>query len=31
MGNALVGVLGKLILQVFEDVEGKVSSKSIQL
>ncbi|KAI3472260.1 hypothetical protein Pfo_029748 [Paulownia fortunei] len=29
--NALVGVLGKLIVKAFNDVEGEVSSKSIRL
>ncbi|RVW36040.1 Condensin complex subunit 1 [Vitis vinifera] len=29
--NALVGVLGKLVMKAFKNVEGEVSSKSIQL
>lgn len=31
MRNALVGVLGKLVVKAFNDVEGEVSSKSIRL
>ncbi|XP_024968002.1 condensin complex subunit 1 [Cynara cardunculus var. scolymus] len=29
--NALVGVLGKLVVKAFNDIEGEVSSKSIRL
>ncbi|GAA0170382.1 chromatin/chromatin-binding, or -regulatory protein [Lithospermum erythrorhizon] len=29
--NALVGVLGKLVIKAFNDVEGEISSKSIRL
>ncbi|GMH29408.1 hypothetical protein Nepgr_031251 [Nepenthes gracilis] len=29
--NALVGVLGKLVLKAFKDAEGEVSSKSVRL
>ncbi|XP_010312109.1 condensin-1 complex subunit CAP-D2 [Solanum lycopersicum] len=31
MRNALVGVLGKLVMKAFDDGEGEVSSKSIRL
>ncbi|CAA2991811.1 condensin complex subunit 1 [Olea europaea subsp. europaea] len=31
MRNALVGVLGKLVVKAFNDVEGEVNSKSIRL
>ncbi|KAF6145391.1 hypothetical protein GIB67_034161 [Kingdonia uniflora] len=29
--NALVGVLGKLVVKAFKDIEGEVSSKSVRL